>query len=933
MRLLLITAFFLAIAGCQNIGTGSGADMSADGVASRSEVRTSPNDDRQYRYVELDNGLKVLLVSDPEADKAAASLSVFRGNYSDPDEYPGLAHFLEHMLFIGTDKYPEPDGYFKFVQAHGGSSNAYTSTDHTNYFFDVQPEHFPEALDRFAQFFISPSMDPAYVDREKNAVDSEYRLRIKEDNWRGFMASKTTVNPEHPYAQFNIGTLESFDETVREALIEFFDTEYSADQMALVVIDRHPLDEIESMVAPMFLDIPDRNLDDYRTPEPLYAPGQLPAVLTHQSLKDNYSVAFNFPVPDLNRHYRVKPGSYITNLLGHEGEGSLHHALTQRGWITALAAYQQSMDPDTSMITVDISLTPDGRDHVPEISDLLFDYIEILRTNPPEQWRYEEQARVAELSFRFQEERSAAATVRSLSPAFATYPARDVITQAYLMEEFDPELIMSYIEQLTPDNVMMEIVGPDVDTDQVTEYFDVGYSIERGPVPRADLETADLHLPARNPFLPENLNVLADDPALPRPTIDKDDIAIWLDRDTEFGVPRATMNISLRNPGGLVSLEDRTLAALYLRLLQDDLNALSYPAFLAGVGYDLAAPPKGFRITISGYDDKQLVLLEEVLERLPDLELNPERFDVLRDDMVRALRNQKQELPAQQTRKAQLDLLLSSSWPSDAQADFLEEVTLETLESWRDNTLERVDAIALVMGNVTEQTASELESVLRKHLQLADVPATEPEVRTIETALLHEVTIDHNDASIVLHVQDPDDTFESRARSALAAQLMRSDFFASLRTEQQLGYYVAVFSAPVYYRGGVTFLIQSPVAPPDVLEARTTEFVESHIDTVRNMDAATFTRYKEGLISEFVERDKNLSERTRRFWQDLDRDVMTFDSNQQIADLVSALTQADMIAFIERVRDRMGSERLLVYSRGQFDSVPRSGRQVSLTTD
>ena len=54
--------------------------------------------------------LRVLLVSDPNTDRAAASLSVLRGYYHEPREYPGLAHFLEHMLFIGTEKYPEVDG-------------------------------------------------------------------------------------------------------------------------------------------------------------------------------------------------------------------------------------------------------------------------------------------------------------------------------------------------------------------------------------------------------------------------------------------------------------------------------------------------------------------------------------------------------------------------------------------------------------------------------------------------------------------------------------------------------------------------------------------------------------------------------------------------------------------------------------------------------
>ena len=230
--------------------------------------------------------------------------------------------------------------------------------------------------------------------------------------------------------------------------------------------------------------------------------------------------------------------------------------------------------------------------------------------------------------------------------------------------------------------------------------------------------------------------------------------------------------------------------------------------------------------------------------------------------------------------------------------------------------------MALMLGNVTEDDAMALKDILDEHLNLADVTPSTPDVREIAGNWLHEVAIDHNDAAMVLHLQDPDDSFQSRARSALAAQMMRSEFFASLRTEQQLGYYVTVFSAPVYYRGGVTFLIQSPVAAPDVLESRTVAFVDGQVDAFRDMTAEQFERFKAGLISELTERDKNLGERTGRYWSDLDRDITTFDANRQMAEAVAELSQTEMTTFIEGLRERLDSERLLVFSRGKFETAP-----------
>ena len=153
----------------------------------------------------LDNGLRVMLISDPEAEKSAAALDVYVGSGSDPEDRQGLAHFLEHMLFLGTDKYPDAGDYQRFIKENGGTHNAYTSFEHTNYYFEVQPDQFEPTLDRFARFFVHPLLDPQYIDREKNAVHSEYRARIKNEYRRQLDVLKTVINPKHEFSQIFSG--------------------------------------------------------------------------------------------------------------------------------------------------------------------------------------------------------------------------------------------------------------------------------------------------------------------------------------------------------------------------------------------------------------------------------------------------------------------------------------------------------------------------------------------------------------------------------------------------------------------------------------------------------------------------------------------------------------------------------------------------------
>ena len=233
----------LLFSGCQQTASVTQPEETAAqtiGATVSVSPRKSPNDRRGYRYLTLNNQLRVLLVSDPDTDKSAAALSVYRGSFHEPDSHPGLAHFLEHMLFIGTEKYPEVDSFQQYITANGGSSNAYTALDHTNYFFDIKNSGLSEGLDRFGHFFIDPLLSEEYVEREKNAVHSEYQMQIKDDGWRGYMVSKQALNPEHLGHRFTIGSLDTLGGDVKTALDVWFDNNYSADQMGLWFSARIP---------------------------------------------------------------------------------------------------------------------------------------------------------------------------------------------------------------------------------------------------------------------------------------------------------------------------------------------------------------------------------------------------------------------------------------------------------------------------------------------------------------------------------------------------------------------------------------------------------------------------------------------------------------------------------------------------------------------
>ena len=127
LRLLLCIMF---ITSCSVFDKTNSADSQIGASLIKSE-----NDQRSYRRLTLKNDLDVLLISDPNTDKAAVAIDLYMGSYQNPEQTEGLAHFLEHMLFLGTQRYPSAGEYQTFISEHGGSHNASTSLEHTNYFF------------------------------------------------------------------------------------------------------------------------------------------------------------------------------------------------------------------------------------------------------------------------------------------------------------------------------------------------------------------------------------------------------------------------------------------------------------------------------------------------------------------------------------------------------------------------------------------------------------------------------------------------------------------------------------------------------------------------------------------------------------------------------------------------------------------------------
>ncbi|MGB1159303.1 MAG: insulinase family protein [Porticoccaceae bacterium] len=890
---LLILLFIALLSSCSRLDIG---------LDSNAGPYKSANDLRQYRHLTLDNNLDVLLISDPEADKAAASLDVYIGSYQNPVDRLGLAHFLEHMLFLGTAKYPDPGEYQAFISQHGGSHNAYTSLENTNYFFDIDAQYLDEALDRFATFFVSPNFDEAYVDRERNAVESEYRLKIRDDGRRQWDVLRELVNPQHPLSKFTVGNLETLadntdspDSSVRADLLAMYDQYYSANLMKLVVLGTEDLQQLESMVVAKFSAIKDQQTSVEPHGQAFFQSGQLPLQVQISPIKELRELSLMFELPKMTPHWQLKPSQYLAALIGHEETGSLLNILKEKGWAENLWAGASLEDRQSSLFTINISLTPEGLIQRNAVVEQVFAWIELIKQQGIERWRQQELARVGEINFRFLEKRNASQTVAKLSSAMQLYPKSEVLRQPYQISGFDPDLIEALLDRLIPDNMLIMLTAPDLPMDRQSAFYQVPYGISKPQAQtldswRSPKSNRSLALPRKNPFIPTELSLITPQDRsqkTPKMIVEQPGLRAWHFENTQFGVPRSNVLIQM-GTDKLASVDQQTLAELYINLVGDQLNSELYAATIAGLSYRLNVDQRGIAISLGGYSQNQGLLLDSILKVLLNPDWSPARFERVRQQLYRAKLNAADDYPFRQIIARLYAALQGRSLPAE-QALVLENLNLSELQHYAKQLLKSLDMDVLISGNLDTASANQILSLLNQ-LPAAEVDYPFQVAKLSEAELSQAQEINHRDAVVVQYIQGDADTLEERAVTSMIAQMLSAPFFNTLRTEKQLGYVVSAFPLHISRVPGIAMLVQSPTASESELRLEFVSFLQQFRDQLEEMAPQQLSRHKQALLTNIEEVPKNLSEMNGRFSESLRLGYRDFQFRQQLSAEIQSLT-------------------------------------------
>ncbi|VTN11380.1 Protease 3 precursor [Raoultella terrigena] len=691
-------------------------------------IRKSEKDPRQYQAIHLDNGMIVLLVSDPQAVKSLSALVVPVGSLQDPEEHQGLAHFLEHMTLMGSKNYPQPDSLAEFLKMHGGSHNASTAPYRTAFYLEVENDALDGAVDRLADAIASPLLDKKYADRERNAVNAELTMARTRDGMRMAQVSAETINPAHPAAHFSGGNLETLSDKpgkpVLDALHTFRDSWYSANLMKAVIYSNKPLPELASIAAKTYGRVPNHNIDRPVITVPVVTDAQKGIIIHYVPAMPRKVLRVEFRIDNNSEQFRSKTDELVTYMIGNRSPGTLSDWLQKQGLVEGIRADSDPVvNGNSGVLAISATLTDKGLAHRDEVAAAIFSYLNLLRTQGIDKRYFDELAHVLALDFRYPSINRDMDYVEWLADTMIRVPVEHTLDVVNIADRYDPKAIKDRLAMMTPQNARVWYISPQEPHNKTAYFVNAPYQVDKiSPQTFADWQqkasAIDLKLPTLNPYIPDDFTLIKSDKAYPHPQLIVDEPTlrvVYAPSQYFASEPKADVSLVLRNPQAMDSARSQVMFALNDYLAGIALDQLSNQAAVGGITFSTGAN-NGLMVNANGYTQRlpQLftALLDGYFSYVPteeQLEQAKSWYAQMMDSADKGKAYDQAIMPAQMVSQVPY-------FQREERRALLPSITLKEVLAYRDNLKAKGRPELLVIGNLTAGQSTDMARQIQQQL-------------------------------------------------------------------------------------------------------------------------------------------------------------------------------------------------------------------------
>jgi len=386
-----------------------------------------------------------------------------------------------------------------------------------------------------------------------------------------------------------------------------------------------------------------------------------------------------------------------------------------------------------------------------------------------------------------------------------------------------------------------------------------------------------------------------------------DPTQLWHKQDRIFLRPKANIFFAFTAPVCYQSPRNSVLTRLWTNILEDSLNEFSYAAHLAGLEYTLNSSMSGCQLILKGFNSKLFELTEKVLLKMHDLNVEDQRFYILREKLAREYKNANKE---EQFKRALYNgnlVLDHVRWHNNFYIKLVDEITVEEFREYVSRMLREIHIEGILHGNLTEEEAKQFAKAVETILRPKPLPKAQiPEHRIVKIPkgdfIFREPGPNPENINQAIHniYQVGIESARENALLDLLSHILSDPAYQQLRNVEQLGYIVWTFASRNAGVQSLRMIIQSKNFTPDFLDDRIEQFLLEARTLLAELTEDEFKNFVNSIAAELLEADKTLGQETNRYWREISNECYVFDRAQREVNELQKLTQQDLLDFFDK---------------------------------
>jgi len=905
-------------------------------------VITSPADTNEYRVIEMQNGLVAMLISDEKTDSSAASIDYGAGSFFDYFEVDGkregcsgLAHFHEHMLFLGSKEYPGEDDFNNLLTKYAGQDNAFTAEEHTNFHFQCHNEGFHEVLKVWAAFFKSPLMTESAMYREMNQVHSEYQKDLPQDGWREWTMIKQTGKRGHPFQKFDIGSIETLNQTnIHTYLVDWHNKFFSSKIATMAMYSNETLDTMQMWVEDIFEDISSHNQEYPLVDAHPYSSEELNKRYWVKPLNEENSIDVLWQIPVTYYEYRVPALEWIFSMIDYKGPGGLQDVLIQHNLATSVNADEATTARTFGVILITVKLTDFGLTKIEEVVNYVLQYVRlILKDGLEDDWRFQDYTALDEFTWQYYTRPDGslysyvsdiASNMHFKEPQDMLYPQFQCPPSRYVWKK---DLIRSVLESCTPESLILLVFTKQHNyTVALTEpYFKITYQVET--IPNATVSkwkstkiSDEFELAPKNLWTITNTDLYEDpnttnhlvvynDTTTRRNLQEQDPLFRgFFGYNTEKKVPKILVSFVFRENLVRDSVRSFTIAKMFKKIALYKLSLQFSQALEVGYGVGMDLGSSGLSFTFAGYTDHILTFAEQFFQMIfstEEMDVSDIIFGNEKTTLKTAMLSDCQGPAYGQTRGIFFHTLMEKVYPLKEQAAELASIQLDDMKDFIESLQGNVQVDYYVYGNADVElaalvgkridklvkTSPQTSSVTHRHLPQG--------LSVIQSRNMN--TEDKNSASDLYVQIGPESVLENVVFLDLLVPLLKEKAFDQLRTKETLGYIVSAGGGSYGFVLYARVIVVGPKHGATKFLESIMKFLQTFYDEhLMKMEDGSFEEHRRSCIKGYVREDLSLNQKHDIVWSQIQNTNYDWSRREQLKATAESVTKEQLLQFYQK---------------------------------